>query len=426
MPTLEKLIVRDGNPPPTLWQRAREAVRSFSLGGLSLKDPALNRYFDVGARTDAGVSVTESSALRYAPVWQAVSLIAGDVGTLPFVVYRDLPSGGRERTAHRVRDLLDGEANSEMSAVTLKQTMQAHLLTWGNAYAEIERDGAGRPAALWPLLPPQVTPFRGDDRVLRYRVAGFNGSPDVILDARDMLHIPGLGFDGIVGYGVIRHARQSLGLLGAAEQFGATFFGNGTSFGGALKHPKVLGEKATESLRKSITGYHQGSDKAHRFLILEEGMDYVKFGVDPNDAQFLETRRFQIEEVARWFNLPVSKLRHMEHSSVRANIEQEALDYVQGTLRPWLVRWEQEIARKLFTQAERMALRPEFNIEGLLRGDSESRARFLASMISHGVYTINEARKLERLAPVPGGDVPRVPVNTTPINVSQMPQENQQ
>jgi HK97 family phage portal protein len=402
--------------PPSRWSRVREAVRSFSLSGLSLKDPTLNRYFDMGVRTDAGVSVTEASALTYSPVWQAVSLIAGDVGSLPLIFYKKLANGGKERyTAHPLYSLLHDAPNPEMTSMVWRETQQAHAMTWGNAYSEIERDGAGRPIALWPLLPSQVTPFR-ERGFLRYRVASFEGQPDVILDARDMLHVPGLGFDGICGYGVVRQARQSLGLLAASERFGATFFGNGTTFGGALKHPKVLGDRATKNLRESINGYHQGPDKAHRFLILEEGMDYVKFGVDPNDAQFLETRQFQIAEVARWFNLPVSKLREMENSSVRANIEQEALDYVISTLRPWLVRWEQEMKRKLISPLERNLQDIEFNIAGLLRGDLASRYNAYAVGRQWGWLSANEIRALENLNPIPDGDKYLSPLNMVPAD----------
>jgi HK97 family phage portal protein len=402
--------------PPSRWTRVKEAVRSISLSGLSLKDHTLNRYFDMGARTDAGVTVTEASALTYAPVWQAVSLIAGDVGSLPLIFYKRLPKGGKERyEAHPLYSILHDAPNSEMTSMLWRETMQAHLLTWGNAFSEIERDGAGRVVGLWPLLPSQVTPFR-ERGSLRYRVASFEGQPDVILDARDMLHIPGLGFDGITGYGVVRQARQSLGLLAASERFGATFFGNGTTFGGALKHPKVLGDRATKNLRESINGYHQGPDKAHRFLILEEGMDYVKFGVDPNDAQFLETRQFQIAEVARWFNLPVSKLREMENSSVRANIEQEALDYVISTLRPWLVRWEQEMKRKLISPLERNIQHIEFNIEGLLRGDLASRYNAYAVGRQWGWLSANEIRALENLNPIADGDKYLSPLNMVPAD----------
>jgi HK97 family phage portal protein len=394
----------------------KDAVRSLTLSGLSLKDHNLNRYFDIGARTDAGVSVTEANVLGYAAVWQAVTLIAGDVGSLPLIFYKKLPSGGKERyTSHPLYYMLHDSPNPEMSSMVFRETLQAHLLIWGNAYAEIERDRVGRPVALWPLLPTQVRPFR-DGQVLRYRVSSHSGAPDVILEQRDMLHVPGLGFDGMVGYSVVHMGRQSFGLSGAAEKFGATFFGNGTTFGGALKHPKVLGDKAQKSLRESITAYHAGPDKAHRFLILEEGMDYVRFGIPPNEAQFLETRKFQIAEVARWFNLPVSKLREMDNSSVRANIEQEALDYVISTLRPWLVRWEQELKRKLISSLERNTQDIEFNIAGLLRGDLPSRYSAYAVGRQWGWLSANEIRELENLNPIPDGDKYLSPVNMVPAD----------
>lgn len=413
MPHLERIYHRN----PSRWGRFKESLRSITLGPFNLKDPALVRYFG-GGPVYAGVSVSEESALTYAAVWQAVTLIAGDVGSLPLHFYKRLPGGGKERyTDHPLYYILHDAPNSEMSSMQFREAMQAHILTWGNAYAEIERAQDGRVVALWPLLPHQVTPFREEraGRPLRYRVANPSGG-DIIFNPSDILHIRGLGGDGIVGYSPIRQARQSLGLLAAAEVFGATFFGNGTTFGGFIKHPAKLSEKAEKSLRESINAGHNGVDKAHRWKILEEGMDAVKVGVEPNDAQFLETRQFQIAEVARWFNLPLHKLREMEHSSVRANIEQEALDYYQSTLRPWLVRWEQEIDRKLISPREKYIQFAEFNLDGVLRGDQKSRYESYAIARSWGWLSANEIRSLENMNPIPEGNMYLVQANTTPAD----------
>lgn len=404
---------------PTRWERLVDAVRSITLGPYNSKDPTLARLFGASPNS-AGVSVNESTALTYSAVWQAVTLIAGDVGSLPLPLYKRLKGGGKERFIdHPLYYILHDTPNPEMSSMVFRETLQAHLLTWGNAYAEIERDGAGRVIALWPLLPTQVTPFRDErqGRRLRYRVAGVNG-PDVLFDAADILHIPGLGFDGVTGYSPIRQARESLGLLAAAERFGATFFANGTTFGGALSHPKQLGQKGASNLRESIEAMHQGPSRAHRFLILEEGMNYTKFGVDPNDAQFLETRQFQIAEVARWFNLPLHKLREMEHSSVRANIEQEALDYYTSTLRPWLVRWEQEINRKLISPRERYIQFAEFLLEGVLRGDMATRYQAYATGRQWGWLSADDVRSLENQNPLPdgAGQMYLVPTNMAPAD----------
>jgi len=409
MPHLE--VIR--HAPPSRWARWAQSLRT----SLSLKDPELARKLGWGGGASAaGVSVSEATALNYAAVWQAVTLIAGDIGSTPLLFYKKLPNGGKERyTAHPTYELLRTAPNPEMSAMTYRQVSQAHLLTWGNAYSEIERDGAGRPVALWPIAPWRVSPERDEARRLRYRVSLPSGG-EVFFQPADMLHIPGLGFDGIVGYSPIRQARESLGLLAAAERFGATFFGNGTTFGGALRHPKVLSEKAEKSLRDSLSAKHQGPDKAHRMLILEEGMDFTRFGVDPNDAQFLETRIFQIHEVARWFNLPLHKLREMKDSSVRANIEQEALDYVTSTLRPWFTAWEQEINRKLVSPRERNIQYAEFLIEGLLRGDIKSRYDAYAIGRNWGWLSVNDIRDRENMNPVEGGDVYLSPSNMVPAD----------
>lgn len=395
-----------------LWQ----AVRSFTISPMSIKDPRIREVFGFGSPVSSGVHVSEATALTYAAVWQAVSLIAGDIGSLPLHLYKRTTSGGKERfDSHPLYELLHTSPNPEMSSMTVRETMQAHVMTWGNGYAEIERDNAARPIALWPLLPTQVQPFRDERGQLKYRVRNPIGS-DVILDRADMLHVHGLGFDGTVGYSVISQARESLGLMAAAERFGGSFFGNGSTFGGALTHPKQLGPEAIKNLRESVEAYGRGADKAHRFLILEEGTSYQQFGVKPNDAQFLETRQFQIAEVARWFNLPLHKLREMENSSVRANIEQESLDYYVSSLRPWLTRWEQELNRKLVSPRERFQQVIEFNLDGVLRGDMRSRYDSYAIGRQWGFLSQNDIRSWENLPPIDGGDTYLSPQNMVPTN----------
>jgi HK97 family phage portal protein len=411
MPHLERITY---GATPSRWGRMLEALRSFTIGPMSLKDPRLREFFGMGRPSASGVSVSESTALNYAAVWQAVTLIAGDIGSLPLFLYKRDERGGKTRyVGHPLYELLHTAPNPEMSSMTVRETMQAHVLTWGNGYAEIERDGASRPIALWPLLPTQVQPFRDDRMNLKYRVRNPDGE-DVVLDPANMLHLHGLGYDGTMGYSVIAQARESLGLLAASEQFGASFFGNGSTFGGTLTHPKNLGPDALKNLRESVTSYHKGSDKAHRFLILEEGMSYARLGVEPNDAQFLETRQFQIAEVARWFNLPLHKLREMKDSSVRANIEQEALDYFVATLRPWLVRWEQELNRKLISPRERFLQLIEFNLDGVLRGDMASRYASYAVGRQWGWLSQNDVRDKENMPPITDGDVYLSPMNMVP------------
>lgn len=415
MPHLEVIH----HAPPSAWARVKQAIRSYTLGPLSLKDRELSRKLGWGGGpTASGIDVTEVTALNYAAVWQAVTLIAGDIGSLPLVLYKRDKNGGKTRyTDHPLYEILHTSPNPEMSSMTVRETLAAHALTWGNGFCEIERDQGGRPIALWPFLPTQVQPFRNEALQLKYRVWSPTGR-DVIIDPANMIHLHGLGFDGAVGYSVISKARESLGLLAASEKFGATFFGNGTTFGGALKHPKTLTDKAQQSLRDSIESRHQGPERAHRLLILEEGMSFERFGVDPNDAQFLETRQFQIAEVARWFNLPLHKLREMKDSSVRANIEQEALDYYVSTLRPWLVRFEMELNRKLISPRERYIQHIEFVLDGVLRGDMKSRYDSYAVGRQWGWLNVDEIRAFENLGPLPSGEGTKYlsPMNMVPAD----------
>lgn len=413
MPHLE--IVH--HAPPTLWGRLKQTLRSYTLGGLSLKDPELRKKLGWGGdATAAGVNVDHDSALSVSAFWAATTLIAGDASSLPLVLYRRLPQGGKARaTDHRLYDLLHARPNSEMTSMGWRETWMLHALAWGNGYCEIERDKGGRPFAIWPFLPTQVQPFRNEALQLKYRVWSPTGR-EVIIDPANMLHLRGPSYDGLVGYDVVAKAHQALGLSLATEKFGATFFGNGTTFGGALKHPKTLSPTAQKTLRDSIESRHQGPERAHRLLILEEGMGFEKFGTDPNDAQFLETRVFQIREVARFFKLPPSKLGDLADATF-SNVSEETLNYYTSCLRPWLTRVEQELSAKLLTRQESQTLLAEHVVEGLLRANIEQRGAFYALMLNNGAMTPNEVRALENLPPIAGGDVARAPMNTAPLTV---------
>jgi HK97 family phage portal protein len=408
--------------PATLWSRVRDSLRSIHLGPWSSSDKELVRRFGGGA-TDAGVVVNEFTALNYSAVWAAIQAIAPKVAQAPLILYKRLPNGGKERyTQSNLYRILRDEWNPEMTSMVARETLTAHMLTWGNGYAEIERDQAGRPMALWPLLPNQVEPFRDQAKRLVYRVSA-PGEADAIIPAGDMLHVPGLGFDGLVGYSVVRMARDSFGLGMAAQRFGSTFFGNGATFGGALTHPGELGQEGRDNLRASIEAEHKGASRAHRFLILEEGMKYEKFGVDPNDAQFLETRQFEIAEVARWFDLPPHKLRDLSRATF-SNIEQQAIEFVVDTLMKWFIRWEQEINRKLIPKLERNIQFVEHLVDGMLRGDIGTRYSAYATGRQWGWLSANDVRDKENMNPLPGedGNIYLVPSNmTTPERILNPP-----
>jgi HK97 family phage portal protein len=401
-------LFRITSRPPTLAARFRSAVRSYFQRPMSLKDPALARLFNDGYASRAGVYVDEQRALTYAPFWSAVSRISADVASLPAFVFRRRADGGKDRfPKHPAYRLLHDEANPHMSAMSFRECLQAHVLVTGNAFAEIERNGAGAPVALWPIPPYRVKPFmqtttlpNGNYRaVLRYRIDG-----TTIIDAQNMLHVPGLGFDGCCGYSVIEKARESLGLGIAMQDFGATFFGNGTTFGGVITRPAeagAMGPDAEKGFRENIQAYHGqgGLDRAFRVLLLQEGMRYERAGIPPDDAQFLESRAFQVTEIARWFNIPPHKLGDLSRATF-SNIEMQSLEYVTDTLRPWLIRWEQECHRKLVAPAEQSTVFVEHSMDALLRGDSQARAAFYREMFEIGAFSINEIRNFENLNPI--------------------------
>lgn len=358
--------------------------------------------------------MNEITALNYSAVWAAVNVIASAVASLPLILYRRLPDGGKERyTGHPLYRLLHDEPNSEMTSLVFRETLQAHVLTWGNGYAEIERDGSGRPVALWPLDPSRVQPIREGGR-LHYRFTNENGT-QVILASRDVLHVPGLSFDGLCGYSPIAKARESIGLGLATERFGSAFFGQGSTFGGVLTSPHKLTQLQKDDIREAIDKHHKGVDRANKFLVLSDGFKFDRLGIPPDDAQFLETRKFQITEVARWFNLPPHKLKDLDRATF-SNIEHSSIEFVSDTLRPWLVRWEQEINRKLIAPLERTQQFAEHLVDGLLRGDITSRYAAYAVGTQHGWLSANDIRGFENLNPIDGGNTYLVPVNMIPID----------
>lgn len=368
-----------------------------------------------GGPTTTGVPVSEFTALNYSAVWSAVSVIAADVASLPLVLYKRTEKDGKDRFLDsKLYELLHDAPNPEMGSMVFREALQAHVMTWGNAYAEIQRDDLGRPVALWPITPDRVSPFR-DGPQLKYRVTNPSGSQNVLLP-RDMLHVPGLGFDGVTGYSVIQKARESISLGLATEQFGGTFFGNGSTFGGVLSYKEKLTAEVKQGIRESIDASHTGVQRAHKFIILGGDVKYDKLGIPPNDAQFLETRRFQVTEIARWFQIPPHKLGDLERATF-SNIEQQDIEYYRSCLRRWLVRWEQELNRKLIPPLERKQQFFKHNVEGFLRGDSAARSAFYTSMCNLGVYSINMVLEAEDLNKIgTSGDGHLVQGNLVPVD----------
>lgn len=393
-----------------------EQVRSWWQGPLNSSDPELAKWFGTGPPSSTGLSISEDTALTYSAFWACVNAISTDVASVPLILYKRLKEGGKERyTDAKLYRLLHDEPNPEMSAVTFRQILTAHTLTWGNGYAEVQRNGEGGAAALWPLTPNRVTPFRQRGGIA-YRVTRADGGYTEVPSA-DMLHIPGLGFDGLLGYSVVSKARESIGLGLATERFGGTFFGNGSTFGGVLSHPQNLSTEIKAGIRESIDKVHTGVERAHRFLILGGGTKFTKLGIPPNDAQFLETRLHQVEEMCRWFRMPPHKIQHLLRST-NNNIEHQGIEYYTDTMRPWCVRWEQEINRKLISPLERRQQFVEHMVEGVLRGDLASRYSAYAVGRQWGWLSVDDIRERENMNPLPNGQgkIYLVPMNMVPAD----------
>jgi len=332
--------------------------------------------------------------------------------------------GSKERIPqHPLYYLLHNEPNPEMTSFVFRETLMSHLLLWGNAYAQILRNGRGQPIALYPLLPNKMKVSRASNGELVYtyrrdfeesRINPNSGT--VILRRDEILHIPGLGFDGLIGYSPIAMAKNAIGMSLATEEYGASFFANGANPGGVLEHPGVI--KDIQRVKDSWNSAYQGSGNAHRIAVLEEGMKFQAIGIPPEQAQFLETRKFQINEIARIFRIPPHMVGDLEKSSF-SNIEQQSLEFVKYTLNPWVVRWEQSLQQSLLLPSEKNSIFIKFNVDGLLRGDYQSRMNGYAVGRQNGWLSANDIRELEDMNRIPaeeGGDLYLVNGNMLPLS----------
>lgn len=372
--------------------------------------------------TTSGKAVTERSAMQMTAVYSCVRILAEAVAGLPLHLYRYKEDGGKEKALdHPLYLLLHDEPNPEMSSFVFRETLMTHLLLWGNAYAQIIRNGKGEVIALYPLMPNRMVVDRDIHGQLYYQYtrsteeAPTMKGVTVNLPPSDVLHIPGLGFDGLVGYSPIAMAKNAIGMAIACEEYGAKFFANGAAPGGVLEHPGTI--KDPQRVRESWQSTFGGSGNSNKIAVLEEGMKYTPIGISPEQAQFLETRKFQINEIARIFRVPPHMVGDLEKSSF-SNIEQQSLEFVKYTLEPWLVRWEQSIQRTLFSPEEKKRYFAKFNVEGLLRGDYASRMSGYATARQNGWMSANDIRELENLDRIPtedGGDLYLINGNMLPL-----------
>ena len=360
--------------------------------------------FYLGTST-AGKRVTERSAMQITAVYACVRILSEAIASLPLHFYRYNDKGGKEKaTDHPLYFLLHDEPNPEMTSFCFRETLMTHLLLWGNAYAQVIRNGRGEVIALYPLMPSRMSVDRDANGQLYYE---YNTSQDeahtmkgslVRLKPSDVLHIPGLGFDGLIGYSPIAMAKNAIGIGIACEEFGAKFFANGANPSGVLEHPGIL--KDPSKLRDSWNQAFGGSSNAQKVAVLEEGLKYTPISISPEQAQFLETRKFQIDEIARIFRVPPHMVGDLEKSSF-SNIEQQSLEFVKYTLDPWVNRWEQNLMRRLLNDEEKKKYFIKFNVDGLLRGDYQSRMNGYAIGINNGFMCPNDARNLENMDLIP-------------------------
>ena len=372
--------------------------------------------------TTAGKVVTERSAMQMTAVYACVRILSEAIAGLPLHLYRYNNDGGKEKAIdHPLYMLLHDEPNSEMSSFVFRETLMTHLLLWGNAYAQIIRNGRGDVVALYPLMPNKMSVNRDAKGELYYQYtrsfdeAGVIRDEKTILKPWDVLHIPGLGFDGLVGYSPIAMAKNAIGLSMATEEYGAKFFANGAAPSGVLEHPSTI--KDPQRVRDAWMSQFGGSENSGKVAILEEGMKYTPISISPEQAQFLETRKFQINEIARIFRVPPHMLADLEKSSF-SNIEQQSLEFVKYTLDPWVIRWEQSIHRSLLDPEEKKRYFVKFNVEGLLRGDYASRMSGYATARQNGWMSANDIRELENLDRIPpeeGGDLYLINGNMLPM-----------
>ncbi len=366
----------------------------------------------------SGKSVTPSSAIQMSAVYACVRVISETIASLPLGVYEETENGSRKAVEHPLYHLLHDEPNPEMTSFTWREVMLSHLLLWGNSYNQIIRTGRNGIAALYPLLPDQMVVDRDSRGQLTYTYTTSEGRT-VRLDPLEVLHIPGLGFDGIMGYSPIALEKNAIGLGLAAEEYGSKFFNNGARPSGVLKHPNTV--KDPKKLRESWNAAYGGSANAGRTAVLEEGMDYKQISMSNNEAQFLETRKFQVSEICRIFRMPPHMIGDLEHATF-SNIEHQSISFAMHTIRPWLVRIEQSANRQLFPEKEKGHFYAQFNLDGLMRGDYKSRMEGYAVARQNGWMSANDIRALENLNPIPaeeGGDAYLVNGNMISIFAAQ-------
>lgn len=387
-----------------LWQRI--------LNRIGMGRPGEPRIY-VSAR-QAGVTVNEDTAMTLPEWWACVSVISRTVAALPWGVY-ERSSQGRKPVEGTISWLLNNQPNPEMTAFAFREALVAHVLNWGNGYAEIQRDLSGRPAALWLMTPDRVTPERREtDGALVYRVRSDDGT-DVTLEAANVLHLHGLGFDGLCGYSPVRMAARSIGVGIAQDTFGQAFYANGTVFGSVVEMPGGMSPDQITAAENYLNAKHKGPDKAFSVRVAPNGSKVHPMGMPLTDAQFIESRQMSITVAARWLGVPPHKIADLSRST-NNNIEHQGIEFVTDAIVPWTIRLEQEANIKLFGARSQGRIYTKMSVNALMRGDAKSRAEFYRTMTQIGAMSINEVRALEDMNSIGSdGDALLVQLNQTTL-----------
>lgn len=379
----------------------------------SLANPA--SWLFSGNESKTGIAITESSAMQLSAVFGAVRVISETMAALPVNVKRTIDGVVRTEDNHPINRLIHNP-NDLMTSFTFFETCQAHLCLHGNAFICIKRNGNGTAEKLIPVHPDKVL-------VRVYEGEKFYTVGEETFDDSEMIHIVGLSFDGVLGKSVLEAAKESIGLGLAADRFGGSFFGNGANVSAVLTHPARLSDEAYKRLIRSWNQRNSGLDNSHKTAILEEGMSLEKMSISPQESQFISTRKFGVEDIARFFRIPLAYLGSLENSSTRANIEEQGIQFQRNTILPWVKRWESELNRKLFLPDSEYYIR--FNMDGLLRGDIKSRYEAYTKGRQWGWISANDVRKLENMEPVDGGDIYLQPMNMVAAGSQEKEQNNE-
>lgn len=387
-----------------LWQRLTAVFRDR---------PAQSRVYL--SPSQAGVTVTEDTALTYSVWWACVRVVSQTVAALPWGVYEKAESGRRELDGS-LAWLLNNQPNPEMTAISFKEALVAHALCWGNGYAEITYDMAGRVAQLWLLAPDRVCPERNQETgELQYRVTSGDGSQSILPSWR-VYHLHGLSFDGLVGYSPVRMAARSIGLGIAQETFAQAFYANGAVFGTIVELPagKLSAEQIADA-EAALNEKGRGPAKAFTTKVVPNGSKPHSVSMPLQDAQFLESRKFSVPEICRWFGVPPHKVADLERST-NNNIEHQGIEFVTDAIVPWCIRLEQEANVKLIGARSLGRVYTKLSVAGLMRGDSKARAEYYRTMTQIGAMSINEVRALEELNGIgTSGDSHLVQLNQTTV-----------